>query len=209
MSLLRDMQENGIMASAGVYNVVIGTCGVERNYKMAEVVYNMSKGRGDVNCDAALIGAAKRCGEVEKGVQTFRDFIRKGVVVDVGTFNDVMSMVDSDEGVLIFEEVLNLISSRSLTVKGLSSTILKKDILDTHAMSTPSSLIALRYAVEQCSGDLVVVVGKGKGSGEQVIGKEVIKWVFERGGECEIDQQNTGRIRIPFRSLQLMRKGKI
>lgn len=137
--------------------------------------------------------------------QVFKTFTQTTSTIDVGTFNDVMSLVPPSLGVPLFSDLLPPLLSKTLIIKGLALKIIyQKDgalILDTHGMSVPSSLIALRYALSICEDDLIVVVGKGKGSGEQVVGKSVINFAFGRGGECRIEKENSGRIWIGRKSV--------
>eukprot|EP01083_Nonionella_stella_P084611 234275_1 len=225
LSLFRRMKEEGLTPDIQSYSSVISACEAAGQWQRAiGILGSMTKDgitKPNLFCYNAALAACEKGGawleavEVYERMQT-RDVVKPNFI----TMNSVLIALDNAGQKELAQSIYNeaLKNRIILPWKWTKDADLKGNIrvLDLHQFSVPMSKIAVRHVIDSLlmgkpvydvAKDLVIVVGKGKGSenGIRVLMPKVKSMLFEEYGlRSYIDENNSGRLYINSLDLQKM-----
>ena len=220
LSLLRRMKEGGLQPDAQTYSSVISACEAAGQWQRALGVLRDGPQELNLYCFNAAISACEKGGAWVEALELYYQMVEKGGAVKPNfvTLSSLLIALDAAGQKELAQDLYE---------QGLESNIVRRPwtrtraasgdwirALDFHNYSSAMARTAIRSVIESLISDgkpahdvkkdLIVVVGKGKGSKfDPVLGQAVQEMLRNNYGiNCHVDPDNTGRLVVESSDLE-------
>ncbi|KAI2512794.1 PPR repeat [Fragilaria crotonensis] len=220
LSLLRRMKEDGLQPDAQTYSSVISACEAAGQWQRALGVLRDGPQELNLYCFNAAISACEKGGAWVEALELYYQMVEKGGAVKPNfvTLSSLLIALDAASQKELAQDLYE---------QGLESSIVRRPwtrtraasgdwirALDFHNYSSAMARTAIRSVMESLISDgkpahdvkkdLIVVVGKGKGSKfDPVLGQAVQEVLRDNYGvPCRVDPDNAGRLIVEASDLE-------
>jgi pentatricopeptide repeat protein len=221
LSLLRRMKEDGLNPDAQTFSSIISACEAAGQWQRALGVLRDGPDELNLYCFNAAVSACEKGGAWVEALELYYQMIEKGGVVrpNFVTLSSLLIALDSaDQKELaqdLYEQGIqsNIVRHPWTRTRSASSGELIR-ALDFHNYSSAMARTAIRSVIESLvskgkpahdvSKDLIIVVGKGKGSRLDPVLGHTVQEALQKHYEikCAVDPDNTGRLIVKSTDLQ-------
>lgn len=214
------MEEEGLQSDAQTCSSVISACEAAGEWQRALGVLRDMPGELNLYCFNAAISACQKGGAWVEALELYYQMMEKGGVVTPNFVTLSCLLIALDEAGQkelaqdLYKEGLtnNVMRPPWTRTRSASSGELIR-AMDLHNFSVAMARAAIRSTFESfvndsrpahVKGELVIIVGKGKGSTSDPVLMPTVKEILDEdyGVPCHVDPRNAGRLIVTAADLQ-------